>query len=110
MAFSTKKAYPTTEYKAPAQLPKDLNTMDVDCLMTQQRKDHIERGLCFVCHLPGHTSRAHKGGRNTSSSNKPKCFIPQKKQGGYVRIKALMAELGEEEREETLQELEQKGF
>jgi len=33
---------------------RDLYAMDMDRLFIQEQADHIKKGLCFVCHLPGH--------------------------------------------------------
>jgi len=32
---------------------RDPYAMDVDRLSIQEQADHMKKGLCFVCHLPG---------------------------------------------------------
>jgi hypothetical protein len=36
------------------------DAMEVDGLTKEQKINHMRRGLCFECHLPGHTTNAHK--------------------------------------------------
>jgi len=38
---------------------RDPYAMDVDRLSVQEQADHMKKGLCFVCHLPGHRANNH---------------------------------------------------
>ncbi|KAF8222229.1 hypothetical protein L208DRAFT_1110996, partial [Tricholoma matsutake] len=33
-------------------------------LTNQERMEHLRKGLCFICHLPGHRSSDHRDGKN----------------------------------------------
>ncbi|KAF8219113.1 hypothetical protein L208DRAFT_1343238 [Tricholoma matsutake] len=32
--------------------------------MNQERVEHLQKGLCFICHQPGHRSSDHRDGKN----------------------------------------------
>lgn len=96
--------------------PHDPNAMDVDRLSLDEQKKHMEKGLCFFCHKPSHRAADHKGG-NVPPSTEPKKFSfskkeehPQTGKNAYSRMRAIMAELPENERDECLKELEEQGF
>jgi hypothetical protein len=66
------KPAPIPDY-VPSVPTRDLNAMDIDtikCLSPEERLDHIKKGLCFICHRPGHLSLTHKkGGSPTTPRN-----------------------------------------
>jgi hypothetical protein len=66
------KLAPVPDY-IPNVPTRDPNTMDVDTikhLSPKERLDHIKKGLCFICHKPGHLSSMHKkGGSSTTPRN-----------------------------------------
>lgn len=95
----------------PRQLPNyDPNAMDVDRieinrLSMQEKDEHFKKGLCFECHQPGHRASAHRAG--------PVTYQPKKeevKRTPYQNIRAILAELGDEERNITLDQMEKEGF
>jgi Retrotransposon gag protein len=98
----------STITSAPA---KDLNTMDIDCLNTAERTEHMCKGKCFVCHQTGHHALAHKNGA-TLPRNKQGQFVPQKKYGANaaMKIRAILGELDEEEKEVAVQDMVEAGF
>ena len=77
--------------------------MDVDGLTRQQRYIYRKKGLCFECHLPGHTAKVH---RKKPDNNYKK---PTGK-GTYNKIRALITKLDDEDKEEALRLMEEQGF
>ena len=77
--------------------------MDVDGLNKEQRLDHMKRGLCLRCHLPGHTAKVHKKTRNYK-------FKKPNGKGAYDKIRAVITELDNEDKEEALKLMEEQGF
>jgi Retrotransposon gag protein len=110
-AKTEKKMTPT-----PAPKAKEANTLDINRLSNQERAEHMRKGLCFICHQQGHRSSDHKNGNIPTPSFSPNRnenrYQPQKKSGTdtYAKIRALMAELDEEEKGKTLLLMEQSGF
>jgi hypothetical protein len=67
------KLTPVPDY-IPSVPTRDPNVMDIDTikrLSPEERLDHIKKGLCFICHKPGHLSSTHKKG---GSSITPRNF------------------------------------
>ena len=93
---------------------KETNTLDINRLTSQERADHMKKGLCFVCHQPGHRSSDHKDGNPSypANTNGNRYHFPQKKTGAdtYGKIHALMAELDDEEKGKALNMMEESGF
>jgi Retrotransposon gag protein len=91
----------------------DPNTMDVDAvrLTQEERLDNFRKGKCFICHQTGHRSSDHKGGRTPPQNNQGR-FVPQKRNAAdaYKKIRALVAELPEEEKEKVFKKIEDSGF
>jgi hypothetical protein len=86
---------------------RDPNAMDVDTikrLSPEEQLDHIKKGLCFICHKPGHLSSTHKKG---GTSTTPRNF---QRKTTYQRIRAIMDELGKEEKDEIAAQMEKEGF
>ena len=82
---------------------KGPDAMDVDGLTRQQRFIHRKKGLCFECHLPGHNADVHK---KTQDNN----FKKPNGKGTYDKIRALITELDDEDKEEALKLMEEQGF
>jgi hypothetical protein len=100
------KLTPVPDY-VPSAPTRDPNVMDVDtikCLSPEERLDHIKKGLCFICHKPGHLSSTHKKG---GSSMTPHNF---QRKTAYQKIHAIMDELDEEEKDEIAAQMEKEGF
>ena len=77
--------------------------MNVDGSTREQRLNHRKRGLCFECHLPGHNAEVHKKTRNYK-------FKKPNGKGTYDKIRALITELNDEDKEEALKLMEEQGF
>ncbi|KAF8868412.1 hypothetical protein BD779DRAFT_1597442 [Infundibulicybe gibba] len=107
--------------------------MDVDHLTTEEQREHMQKGQCFVCHKIGHRARDHKNGRTppeTSRNNYRIQKIETPSTSGIVevppdgtgqkpdrtgllnttRIQALMASLSQEERTVAIKKMEEEGF
>jgi hypothetical protein len=100
------KPTPVPDY-VPSTPARDLNAMDVDTikhLSPKEQLDHIKKGLCFICHKPGHLSSTHKKG---GSSMTPRNF---QRRTAYQKIHAIMDELDEEEKDEIAAQMEKEGF
>lgn len=90
---------------------RDPNAMDIDRLTIQERDEHMKRGLCFECHKFGHRASDHKaGGSIPQTQRKEEQKTPMKGKDAYMKIRALMAELDEEEKEIALKNMEDEGF
>jgi Ty3 transposon capsid-like protein len=48
------KAQETHEKKNPATPKTMRSTLEMNCLSQQERNEHMQKGLCFICHGPGH--------------------------------------------------------
>jgi hypothetical protein len=99
------KLSPVPDY-IPQMPTRDLNAMDVNTIkrLSQERLDHIKKGLCFICHKPGHLSSTHKKGGSLMT---PRNF---QRKTAYQRIRAITDELGEEEKDEIATQMEKEGF
>jgi len=87
---------------------RDPNAMDVDRLSIEERNTLMKEGRCFKCRQPGHLSRDCKMG-----------YQPQPKQetkkkwdgnGAAAHIRALIAEMDEEEKQKLEENLETEGL
>ena len=80
------------------------NVDTIKRLSPEERLEHIKKGLCFVCHKPGHLSSTHrKGGFFTTPRTFPK-------KTAYQRIRAITDKLDEEEKDEIVTQMEKEGF
>lgn len=94
-----KKKY---NFSTPRYVPKDPNAMDVDRMTIQERDEHMKKGLCFECHKPGHRASEHR-----DQKEPPKKYTGKE---AYARIRAIMADIEGEEREEAIRAMEDEGF
>jgi hypothetical protein len=64
------KPTPVPDYTPKNAPTRDLNAMDIDtikCLSPEEWIEHIKKGLCFICHKPGHLCSTHeKEGSSTT--------------------------------------------
>ena len=74
--------------------------------------EHMRKGLCFLCHKPGHRSSDHNkiGPVHTPTHVPAYKYTPKKGTDTYTSIKAIMAELDEEEKGKTYRLMEESGF
>jgi len=97
--------------------------MDMDRLSIQEQADHIKKGLCFVCHLPGHRASNHGSGGSRPPPTPRRQYMPQmpliltsypaalkKADGIYAHIKTIYRNLSEEEKKKLTDSLEESGF
>lgn len=82
--------------------------MDIDCLTTDQRTNHMKKGLCFECHQYGHRAADHRNGTNINTPTPAR--VPMKGKDAYQKIRALIADLDEEEKEVAIKNMEEEGF
>lgn len=98
----------------------DPNAMDVHCitidrLSVEQRDKHRRKGLCFECHQFGHCASSHRNGTPTNtftgtSTGHYERKAPMKGKEAYQKIRTLLAELNEDEKEVAIEEMEDEGF
>ncbi|KAF8230517.1 hypothetical protein L208DRAFT_1281675 [Tricholoma matsutake] len=43
---------------------KGQPSLDINRLMNQEHVEHLRKGLCFICHQPGHRLSNHRDGKN----------------------------------------------
>ena len=98
--------------------------MDIDCLSTEDRDEHMKKGLCFECHQFGHRARECKGKAPANPSNRtwkiratktestPKIeeVKPDTGRKAYAKIRAMLADLDDDEKEVVLKSMEDEGF
>jgi len=103
---------------------RDPYAMDVNRLSIQEQADHMKKGLCFVCHLPGHRANDHRSGGSGPPSAPRRQYAPpqtplmptsyptalKKVDGAYAHIKTIYGNLSEEEKRKLTDSLEESGF
>jgi hypothetical protein len=101
---------------------KDPNAMDVDVLTTEQREEHMKKGLCFKCHKSGHRSRECTEPGRTPPVKTPPAYsprpttsssVPNKKMTPkeiYAQIRSLTTNMNDDEKEELDKLAEEEGF
>lgn len=88
---------------------RDPNAMDVDSMTTEERTALMKKGACFTCRTIGHLSRdCPQKKKNTSPPN----YIPQKMKGKelHAHVRALLAEMDEEDKDEFFADAAEAGF
>lgn len=106
-----KKKYNFVRRPPQQYLPRhDPNAMDVDSitinrLSISERDEHMKKGLCFECHKPGHRASDHKAGTPSTPQK-----TPLKGKDAYARIRTILTELDEDEKEVALKNMEEEGF
>ena len=80
--------------------------MDIDRMSQEERKRHVEGGLCFRCHKKGHLSRdcPNKGRQQRGSDGRGN------RGDAKARIGALFDELSTEEKAEIFEAIAKKDF
>jgi len=105
----------------PQYMPptRDSYTIDVDRLSIQEQADYMKKGLCFVCHLPGHRANSHRPPPVPRRQYAPPQPPPiptsysttlKKANGAYAHIKTIYRNLSEEEKRKLMDSLEESGF
>jgi hypothetical protein len=95
----------------------DVEEIEINRLSPRERDDHMKKGQCFRCHKTGHVARDHYGpdaarlNAGTSSNvNSNSNTWKRTGKGTAQRIRSLLAELDEKEKEEALDDLAEKDF
>jgi len=110
-----------SQYTPPT---RDPYMMDMDRLSIQEQADHMKKGLCFVCHLPGHRASDHGSGGSGPPPTPRRQYAPpqtlsmptfystalKKADGAYAHIKTIYGNLSEEEKRKLTDSLEASGF
>jgi len=99
--------------------PSDPNAMDTSLgrLTTEEREKCFKEGRCFACRQTGHNARNCRKYPNNNTNNR-QTYTPRTNyqtnqrdgKGTYAQIKALMAELDDEGKDEALKMMEDEGF
>ena len=97
--FTSTSTQPRLYYRRPK---KDPNAMDVDRMSTDERNDHMKKGLCFECHQTGHHAADYRNGNLNGKLKKERDV--------FTRLKAMTAKLDEEEKANLYSEMEKEGF
>jgi hypothetical protein len=88
---------------------RDPNAMDIDAMTTEEREEMMRVGLCFRCKKPGHVSRYRP---NQNRTPPPQQAPPKKMKGKelHAHVRALMAQMEEDDVDEFLKESGEQGF
>ena len=101
---------------------KDPNAMDVESMTVERRTEMMKKGLCFKCEKPGHIGRDCPDDQPAENSkNKPPSYVstwrsaaktPKKMNGKELlaHVRALTAQMDEEEKEKFYDKAEKEGF
>jgi hypothetical protein len=115
------KAWETHEKKTPATLKTTRSMLEINHLSQQERNEHMQKGLCFICHRPGHRALDHKH-RNflpLDQANRHgypppeqtnRFVLRRKGTEAYTSIKAILGDLDEEEKGKALTLMEEACF
>lgn len=87
----------------------DVDKVEINRLSPQQREEHMKKGLCFECHKTGHRASDHRAGGSTSTNNTWRKTLMKGKEA-YQKIRSMLEEMGEEEKEVVLKSMEDEGF
>jgi hypothetical protein len=89
---------------------KDPYAMDIDAMTADEREKMMRSGLCFGCKKPGHISRNCP---NRNKKEAPTTPLPSRKMMGkelHTHVRALIADMEEEEVTEFFKEADGQGF
>ena len=80
--------------------------MDIDAMSMEKQAALMRKGACFICEEPGHLAQDHK--KQTEKGND----LPQKMKGKelHAHIRALLAQMEEDDKEEFFADAEKQGF
>ncbi|EPQ49790.1 hypothetical protein GLOTRDRAFT_134605 [Gloeophyllum trabeum ATCC 11539] len=102
----------TPRYTPPT---KDPNAMDVDRLSTSKREKYMKEGRCFTCGQTGHRAADHKQDKGRQPDRRPVRTAEVKEDSdkevsNIAKIKAMMAELEENDKIKLLEDMAEKDF
>ena len=80
--------------------------MDIDAMSMEKRAALMRKGACFICEEPGHLAQDHK--KQMEKGND----LPQKMKGKelHAHVRALLAQMEEDDKEEFFADAEKQGF
>ena len=80
--------------------------MDIDAMLMEKRAALIRKGVCFICEEPGHLAQDHK--KQMEKGNN----LPQKMKGMelHAHVRALLARMEEDDKEEFFSNAKKQGF
>ena len=109
--FKIKYVPPPSRY-TPSAPTRDPDAMDIDRLSTREQEEHFKKGLCFICHQSRHRARDHNDRQTPFVPRPTNPQIPtyKKANDAYARIKAIYADLPNDEKEKLISEMESSGF
>jgi hypothetical protein len=89
--------------------PRDPNAMDVDAMTTEERTALMKKGACFICRMIGHISRDCP---QKKKKNPPPPPTNQKMKGKelHAHVRALLAQMEEEDKDEFFADAAEEGF
>jgi hypothetical protein len=107
------KFFPTPRHSTdPNAMQVDQIPIKADRLSPEQVEEYRRNGLCFKCGQKGHRSSDHRTFRNQNppTFTKPPTFQKTNAKDAYNRIRAIMQELPEEERDAFYKEAANSDF
>ena len=80
--------------------------MDIDVMLMEKRAALMRKGACFICEEPGHLAQDHK--KQMEKGND----LPQKMKGKelHAHVRALLAWMEEDDKEEFFANAKKQGF
>ena len=80
--------------------------MDIDAMSMEKQAALMRKGACFICKEPGHLAQDHK--KQMEKGND----LPQKIKGKelHAHIRALLAQMEEDDKEEFFADAKKQGF
>jgi hypothetical protein len=111
---TTSNANKKTNEKGPRRFyfdhsQKDPNAMDVDSMSTEERDALMKKGACFTCKTIGHLSRDCPNKKKTPQST-PNFSQKMKGKELYTHVRALLAQMDEEDKDEFFADAAEEGF
>ena len=98
---------------------RDPDAMDIDRMTFEERKELMQKGLCFRCKKQGHRAnecplKNTAGNSNNNQGMKPNFDrfkdAPQNGKSAFAALRALTQDLDEEEKVIFAQEMANEGF